>query len=79
MDASWRTGKINAVPCPWCGQRNNFEDDREILLDQWSGQGAAGDNPWFACDHCRRPIEVVKAEPTVLVSVRRTNKGNRLG
>jgi len=79
--SKWRTGKIHSVPCPWpdCGKSNDFRDHKEILLDQWSGKGATGDNPWFTCDHCGRGMEVVKAEPTTIVSVRATSKASNLG
>ena len=76
----WRTGKIQSVPCPWedCGKRNNFTGHKEMLLDQWSLEGAAGDNPWFSCDHCGRGVEVVKVERAILVSLRQTTKESKL-
>ena len=57
-------------PCPICSGRNDFENHKEMLVDQWTGKGA-NDRPWFACDHCGQLIEVVKVEPTTLISVRR--------
>jgi hypothetical protein len=66
-------GRIDKVPCPWCGQTNDFrelggfagEDGVMIGLED----GAISD-----CDHCKHPSVVVKIErlPHVILRQKHT-------
>lgn len=67
----WRVGKIYAVPCPWpdCAKPNDFR----VVEDYGLENGAI-----FSCDHCNRNMQIVKVEPTTLISVRRTEERGNL-
>jgi hypothetical protein len=82
MPNPWRTGTIDSVPCPYgeewakqyrqpaCGKRNDFRGTEEFLFNQWTGESAVKEKPTFKCDHCGRVIEVVRAEKTIVLSLR---------
>jgi hypothetical protein len=76
MPARWRTGRISSVPCAECGHKHDLRNMREMLLDPWSGDGISKDDQWFVCDNseCRARMEIVKVEPTTLISVRLRQK-----
>lgn len=76
MPAKWRTGRIAGVPCAECGHKHDLRPMREMLLDPWSGEGNSKDDQWFVCDNekCQARLEIVKVEPTTLISVRLREK-----
>lgn len=67
----WKTGRIASVPCSECGHKHDLRPMQEMLIDPWSGEGNSKDDQWFPCDSCGCRMEIVKVEPTILVSVRR--------
>ena len=71
----WTTGRIHAVPCPYCSKPNDFRDDMEVLFDGLEGGVETNSRPRFACDHCGREMEVVRAERTVVISLRQVAGG----
>jgi hypothetical protein len=69
----WLTSREHEVRCPWCGHKNNF---KEIAFE--SGLGRYENGMTVECDQpaqggCGRHMEVVKVEPTTLISVRKAN------
>ena len=71
-ERTWQTGEIHHVPCPYpdCKRPNDFRDEEEFLFEQWTGIGATSESLTFDCDHCKRPMQVVRAVRTAVVSVR---------
>jgi len=68
-----RTGVMSRVPCPYpeCTKPNDFREvGEEYLLNQWTGQFSAKEQMSFTCDHCGRPMQVVAAERTIVITVR---------
>ena len=54
------TGIVDRVPCCHCGKPNNFRGHHEML-----DTGSV-----FACDHCHRPMQIVRVQEVKMVSVR---------
>lgn len=55
-------GPQHAVPCPYCGQHNDFRELQEHRVEQ-------GD--FAECDKCSGVMEVVAVQPVTVVHVRR--------
>lgn len=64
-----RKGPIDSVPCPWCGQPNDF---RMLAEQQLLDTGHR-----CFCDHCGMSMEVAAVRPVTIVAVRQDPKGGR--
>jgi hypothetical protein len=60
-------GPINAVPCPWCGTKNDFRELQEqMLLDK----GCVVD-----CDQCHQKSSVVEIDTRPRIILRQNHRG----
>lgn len=66
----WKSGPIHAVPCPKCGQKNDFRELAEHLYDPITGKPVTKQGLKFTCDHCGKESEIVKVADVTFVSVR---------
>ncbi len=73
----WLTSRHNVVRCPHCMNPNDF---RELAFEATLGQYEngmvvqCGDGPESKNRGCDKYMEIVKVEPTTLISVRKTNR-----
>jgi len=65
-------GTIDRVPCPWCGQPNNFRPlaDEEMGGVGWGNQGLEG-GAIAECDHCHRRMKILAVQKAVMVTLTR--------
>lgn len=68
-------GKIDSVPCPHCGQGNDFREIEEELAVAGSMGAGADRGQRVTCDHCQRDMEVVQIQKTVIVATRQWPHG----
>jgi len=61
------SGPAPAVPCPWCGQR---EDWRPALATGIVETSEPGDPALVDCDKCGRTSEVVRVDRQPRISLR---------
>jgi len=62
----WSSGPENAVPCPWCGGKN----DHTMIKDIGGRETHAKSGLDISCDHCEKHyiIKRIDLRPTVWVS-----------
>ncbi len=61
------SGPASAVPCPWCGQR---EDWRPALATGLVEVSKPGDPALVDCDKCGNTYEVVRVDRSPRISLR---------
>ena len=75
------SGPIEAVPCPWCNQPNDFRvlHDGESGPDRVSGWGSQGleTNATVDCDHCKRFSRVIAMRQVTIIKLQPTNPPKR--
>jgi hypothetical protein len=57
-------GPVHAVPCPWCGHKNDLRPIQS-QIDQAFEPGCVYD-----CDRCKKLIVVTRGAPITIVQVR---------
>lgn len=76
VSAKITDGPEHAVPCPWCGAKNDCRALRK-QLDTGSGFGSGFEKgTTFECDGCGNLIEVVKVVQVPIVQVKQ--HGNQI-
>ena len=57
-------GPVQAVPCPWCGHRNDLR-----TIQQQIGPAFEAGCVW-ECDRCKNLVAVTRVAPVTIVQVR---------
>lgn len=58
-------GTVDKVPCPWCGQPNNFTD----IMKGYAGQGMVDAGDDVRCDHCDGEMHIMGVAEITVISV----------
>ena len=62
--ASTVEGPVQAVPCPWCGHRNDLRTIQSQINEAFEA-GCVYD-----CDRCKNLVVVTRVAPVLIVQVR---------
>lgn len=63
-------GTVDRVPCPHCGGANDFREIVENLTSSSSFGEAQETGQKIICDHCDKPMEVVRIRRLVMIGVK---------